>query len=159
MVKVVKVYEGVLEVLEIQGDDIDIIKSEVEKIKSYVITQTVWTKDIDEELSHIPVIREQVAGFHSLFMANFSSPYDDAKKVEEMRQEKKPISQPALHAPIVSERYTVPAGQAALVPGSQKNIFTNFGILEDIESRSKGRKDPNYSNNKIMEQIAKERVS
>lgn len=39
------------EVLEAQGDAIDTTKSEVAEFKRHVIAQTIWRKDIDEELS------------------------------------------------------------------------------------------------------------
>lgn len=60
-------------------------------------------KDIDEELSHIHVIREHIADIHSLFMAHFSSPYNDAKKGEEKRYvtKKRLVTPFALSAPAV----------------------------------------------------------
>lgn len=140
-------YEGIPEVLQTQGDDINLIISDIADIKSHVIAHTIWRKDIDECLSHILVIREQVADIHSLFMAHFSSPQDDAKKGEDKRYEL--VSLPTLSAPHIGEWYTIFAEQAALVPASHMNIVIDFGIPEDIQQRFKGQKNPEYSDNKI----------
>lgn len=157
VVEAAKVYEGVQEVLEAQGDKIDTTKSDLVEIKSHVITQTVWKKDIDEQLSHIPMIRDQAADIHVLFMAHFYSPSNDAIKKGE---EKKNAALPAMpiHTPTSGDWYTILAKQAVLVLASQKNIVTNFGIPQGLQSRFKGWKNPKYSDNKTMEQIAKEGI-
>lgn len=148
-----KLYKNVLEVLKAQGDDIEMIKSEVAEIKAHVIVQTIWRKDINANLAHILIIRDQVANMHALFMAYFYSLADDVKKREERRTI---VALPCLPTAVVGDWYTILAEQAALIQASQKSIVTDYRVIEDIGTRFKGWKDQSYSDSKTMEQIAKE---
>lgn len=81
MVDATTKYEGLLEILENQANDIEELKSKIDDIQDHVVAQKVWLTENDKEISLLPEIKEtqEILMIHVAELINTLSG-DDAKK-------------------------------------------------------------------------------